>query len=280
MISYLVLFIFVLVIALMGAASYTDIRTREVPDFISYILIAGGFFMSIIISIDTYSISNLEFMPLAVLVLFGFAYLMYVLGQWGGGDVKLMLGLSMVFTSVNLYSNFSFIALFINMMIFGGLYGIVGTVVYGLIKIKRLIKFVKLYDIALVAVGVAAIIGVLLLVPPPFSFLFAFSVFLLVSMRYIYVVANNLMFIDVHVNKLTEGDWLADDVKDESGKVVVKHKPTGLEKEDIKKLKEHGIKTVLVKIGLPFVPGLLIGVLITLVFGNPLLQLIAFNVYL
>ncbi len=280
MISYLVGFIFAFTIAAMSFASYFDIKTREVPDFISYLLIAGGLSINAVISITSYSVSNLEFIPLSMLLLFGFSYTMYILGQWGGGDVKLMLGLAMVFTAAGFYSHLSFIALFINMLIFGGLYGIVGTVAYGVIKIKKLSKFLGLYDIPLVGAGAAVIVFSAFYLPTPLNFLIAFSAFLLVSMRYIYVVAQNLMFVNTDVNKLTEGDWLADDVKDESGKVVVKRRQTGLLAADIKELKEHGVNTVLVKIGLPFVPGLFLGVIITLFLGNPLFQLVALNIAL
>ena len=116
--------------------------------------------------------------------------------------------------------------------------------------------------------------------PLPVNYLAAFAAFMLVSMRYIYVVAENLMFVNVHVDKLTEGDWLVADAVDSSGKTIVDRKNTGLETSDIKKLKESNIKQVLVKIGLPFVPGLLIGTIITLVFWNPILQLITSNLIL
>lgn len=274
MISYLVSFISIFAIVMMSLASYFDIRTREVPDFISYVMIAGGLLINAAISVTSSTISNLIFLPLAVLLLFGFSYTMYTFGQWGGGDVKLMLGLSMIFTSLSLYSNFSFVALFINMLIFGGLYGIIGTVVYGAIKIKKLSKFLTAYDIPFVIAGASAIIVTVLFMPAPFNFLIAFSAFLLVSMRYIYVIAQNLMFMDTPVGKLTEGDWLADDIKDDSGRIIVRKRPTGLVMSDIRKLKEHKIKAVLVKVGLPFVPGLLFGVAITLLFGNPLLHLV------
>ena len=94
-------------------ASIKDFKNREVPDSISYILIFGGILLSLAYSISYSTISNLIHIPLSVLLLFGFSYFMYVLGQWGGGDVKLMLGLSFVFSSINLFSDKSFIALFI-----------------------------------------------------------------------------------------------------------------------------------------------------------------------
>ncbi len=280
MISYLILFISVFLVAMLSVASYSDIKTREVPDFISYMFICGGLLLSLMLAISNHSIENLEFMPLSAALLFGFSYLMYRLGQWAGGDVKLMLGLSFIFTSLSMSSSFSFINLFINILIFGGLYGLFGTIVFGLTKFQHMEKFLRLYDIGLV-VGAAVLIFLFIdFLPLPLNYLAAFAAFMLVSMRYIYVVAENLMFVNTHVDKLTEGDWLADDAIDPSGKTIVSRKNTGLEAGDIKKLKESGIKQVLVKIGLPFVPGLLIGTLVTLLFLNPILQLITSNLIL
>jgi len=129
--DYLV-FIFVLLVLLL--ASIEDFRDREVPDSISYILIGGAILLSFIYSISYNTISNLTYIPISVLLLFGFSYFMYRLGQWGGGDVKLMLGLSFVFTSLNLFSDKSFVALFINILLFGGIYGLIGTIFLGLMK--------------------------------------------------------------------------------------------------------------------------------------------------
>ncbi len=280
MLSYLVLFIFAFLIGTLSVASYFDARTREVPDFISYLLIIGGLLLNLFLSISTGSASSLEFLPLSVTVLFGFSYLMYVSGQWAGGDVKLMLGLAMLFTAIDLSNPFSFANLFFNILIFGGLYGLVGTIIFGIIKFKELRKFLYFYDIGILIGGVAIILLILYLLPVPVNYLAASAIALLVLMRYIYVVAENLMFVNVSINKLTEGDWLAHDVVDDNGKTIVTKRNTGLVQEDIDKLRKSTVKSVLVKMGMPFVPGILIGTIITLFFGNPLLHLFLSNVFI
>ena len=280
MLSYLVLFIFAFLIGTLSVASYFDARTREVPDFISYLLIIGGLLLNLFLSISTGSASSLEFLPLSVTVLFGFSYLMYVSGQWAGGDVKLMLGLAMLFTAIDLSNPFSFANLFFNILIFGGLYGLVGTIIFGIIKFKELRKSLYFYDIGILIGGVAIILLILYLLPVPVNYLAASAIALLVLMRYIYVVAENLMFVNVSINKLTEGDWLAHDVVDDNGKTIVTKRNTGLVQEDIDKLRKSTVKSVLVKMGMPFVPGILIGTIITLFFGNPLLHLFLSNVFI
>jgi Flp pilus assembly protein protease CpaA len=87
-----------LIIALIAlvVASITDLKTREVPDYISYGLMFTAFAISLI-----YSIINLEYSYI-LQSLMGFiigliiAYSMFYLGQWGGGDSKLIMGLGAI----------------------------------------------------------------------------------------------------------------------------------------------------------------------------------------
>ena len=274
MIYYVKLLIFVFVLAILAGASASDLKKREVPDFISYTLIIGGFMLTLAYAIVSGSLSPLIYMPLSVALLFGFSYTMYIIGQWAGGDVKLMLGLAMVFTAINPTANLSFIAAFINILIFGGVYGLLGALFIGIIHPKKMSKFIKKYDPVLIAGGAIAIVYSLLELPFPFDLLITLIAFLLVSMRYIYIVEQHLMFYKVEVGKLVEGDWLAGDVV-ENGKTVLKERKIGLIKEDIEKLKKEGVKHVTVKVGLPFIPGMFFGILITILFGNPLFSVFA-----
>ena len=265
--------IFIFVLLMLLIASIQDFRNREVPDSISYILMAGTLLLSFIYSLAYNTISNLIYIPISLLLLFGFSYFMYRLGQWGGGDVKLMLGLSFVFTSLNVFSDKSFIALFINILLFGGIYGLIGTILFGLVKINKLKKHFQRYDVPFFIASAAIIILSVLLVPFPINIFIAVGVFMIFSIRFVFLVANNLMYIQEKVSKLTEGDWLAESPKDSNGKKIVPERSTGLTNADIQKLKEKGIKEVIIKIGLPFVPGIFFAVIITVLLGNPFLQL-------
>lgn len=264
--------IFIFVVSLLVIASVSDFRKREVPDSVSYVLIAGSAFLVLVYSVENNTLSNLVYMPLSILLIAGFSYFMYRIGQWGGGDVKLLFGLSIVFTSLNLFSNESFIALFINILLFGGVYGLLGTISLGLIKIRKLEKYFKPYDIPFFISMLIAIVLSLVLIPLPLNLFVAIAAFMLFSMRFIFLVANNLMYVKEKVEKLTEGDWLAEFPKDKNGKGIIPERSTGLTPSDIEKLKSSKVKEVLVKLGLPFVPGILFAVVITIIFGNPLLQ--------
>lgn len=269
----LLIVIYGFIIFILSAASFFDFKSREVPDFISYVFIAGAVLLIVALSIYTGSIQTLEFIPLSVALLFGFAYLMYRLGQWGGGDVKLMLGLAFLFTSISIKSNLSFVNLFINVLLFGGAYGLLLIMVLGALRYREMKKQLKTYDYALFAVGAVAVVLIYLLFPYPFDVLLALMVLLLAMIRYIYLISERLMYRDVSVGRLTEGDWLAEDIIND-GKVVMRKANTGLTAGDIEKLKREGLKKVSVRIGLPFVPGILIGAAVTILFANPLIVLL------
>ena len=272
--SPLLIVIYGFIIFILSLASVFDIKSREVPDFISYVFLVGAILLILILAIYEDSLQVLEFIPLSFALLFGFAYLMYRLGQWGGGDAKLMLGFSFLFTNISLNSSLSFVNLFINMLLFGGFYGLFAILALGVIKHKEMKKRMKIYDYVLLVAGAIAIILVYFLIVYPLNILISLMVLLLVVIRYIYIVSMELMYKDIGVSKLTEGDWLADDViKD--GKIVIRRTNIGLTAEDINKLKSEEVKQVKVKIGLPFIPGILLGAIVTIFFLNPVLSLFA-----
>ncbi|MBE5728626.1 prepilin peptidase [Candidatus Parvarchaeota archaeon] len=272
--SPLLIVIYGFIIFILSLASAFDIKSREVPDFISYVFLVGAILLILILAIYEDSLQVLEFIPLSFALLFGFAYLMYRLGQWGGGDAKLMLGFSFLFTNISLNSSLSFVNLFINMLLFGGFYGLFAILALGVIKHKEMKQRMKIYDYVLLVAGAIAIILVYFLIVYPLNILLSLMVLLLVVIRYIYIVSMELMYRDISVSKLTEGDWLADDViKD--GKIVIRRTNIGLTAEDINKLKSEEVKQVRVKIGLPFIPGILLGAIVTIFFLNPVLSLFA-----
>ncbi len=268
----LLMIIYGFVILILSLASAFDIKSREVPDFVSYVFLVGAVLLICILSIYEGSLQVLEFIPLSFALLFGFAYLMYRLGQWGGGDAKLMLGFSFLFTNISLSSSLSFINLFINILLFGGFYGLFAILVLGLIKHRELKKHMKVYDYIILFAGAIVIVLVYLLLVFPLNILLSLMALLLVVIRYIYIISMELMYKDISVNKLTEGDWLADNVIKE-GRIIIKRTNTGLTEEDIDKLKKEGIKEVKIKIGLPFIPGILLGAVVTIFFLNPILSI-------
>lgn len=75
-------------------ASFTDIKERIVPDPLSYSLIALGIIYAIFLS---FFLSNFSFLinaAISCIAAFVFGYILWKIGLWGGGDVKLITGIA------------------------------------------------------------------------------------------------------------------------------------------------------------------------------------------
>jgi hypothetical protein len=79
------------------------------------------------------------------------------------------------------------------------------------------------------------------------------------------------MYKRITPDKLTEGDWIANNIKID-GKYISGPKDLGIEKKQINQLidlwKKGKIKKVLIKEGMPFIPSFFIAFIITLIYGN------------
>ena len=77
-------------------------------------------------------------------------------------------------------------------------------------------------------------------------------------------IENISMYKKKLIKNLKPGDWLASNIIDEKGNSIIKKTAEGLTEKDIEKLKQHNIKTVTIKEGIPFIPPFLIGTILTL----------------
>src|SRR5438445_118754 len=78
-------------------ASITDLKTTEIPDKIPYAMIAIAiiFFSAESILTSNYLLIGKSFF--VGLSFLGFGFLMYYLGQWGGGDAKILSAIGFLF---------------------------------------------------------------------------------------------------------------------------------------------------------------------------------------
>ena len=78
-------------------------------------------------------------------------------------------------------------------------------------------------------------------------------------------VIEKLHFVKkIKIFELTEGDWLAKDVM-VNNKMILSKKIPELEKKHIETLKKNNIHEVWVRIGIPFVPAILITFILTII---------------
>jgi hypothetical protein len=208
---------------------------------------------------------------------------MYYAGQWGGGDSKTLMGVGILIGAQPTLLVFQvLLVFFINIVMIGSAYGLLYSFVLAALHSRefarefrkhisgwRTLKYIC-YALAVVFV-IASFFMRELLPKLLLIMLSAFSICLFYIWIFIKSLEKAVMIKRVPVEKLTEGDWIVNEVRID-GKYICGPKDLGIEKEQIElllRLKKRGkISTVIVKEGIPFVPGFLLAFIATLVFGN------------
>ncbi|MAE43296.1 hypothetical protein CMO93_05975 [Candidatus Woesearchaeota archaeon] len=265
--------------------SYTDLRTREVPDWLNFGLIGTGFGINLLFSIIYWKLNFITYSVIGFGIFLVIAYIMFYAGQWGGGDSKMLMGLGALI-GVNIFAiKFSFLASFlINALLVGALYGILWSIFLIFKNKKKFFKSLKKYVSNKKTIKIKKIIFILFIILILIAILvqdfFVRLIFLyiaLISIITFYLwliikaVENSCMLKYVLPSQLTEGDWIAKDIKFK-GKYITGPKDLGIEKKQINKLislyKKKKVNKILIKEGIPFVPSFFIAYVVTLVFGN------------
>ncbi len=274
----------IIIIAALFIATITDLKTREVPNWLSYSLIFIGLGVRGIYSLVYSDMTFFVYGAAGFIVFLLLAYALFYTGQWGGGDSKLLMGMGALI-GLEFSKDAFLISFLINILLVGAVYAIIFSVILALLNPKKIINsFKKISSQRNVFIARR---GVLLLV----LFLVIVSWFFELSMRIMLLSLAGLTFVMFFiwlfvksvemscmikmapVSKLTEGDWVVKDVM-HKGKRVAGPKDLGISLKQIQKLKRLKIKKVLIKQGIPFVPSFLIGFILTLIYGNLFLLLI------
>ncbi|NQV91685.1 prepilin peptidase [Candidatus Woesearchaeota archaeon] len=260
-------------LTILSISSYTDLKTREVPDILSYSLIFIALGLRVLFSFvlgKEIIISGL----LGLFVGFLIAAAFYYTHQWGGADSKLLMGMGAVIgipLALNLQTLYFFIFL-LALLFIGAFYGLI-WMAYLAIKNKE--KFWKKYKSNVHEYGrmhLALWIATILFIAISFKlrFLLIISIFpILLFYVFVFVTTIEQSFFTkwISVKKLTEGDWLIGDVI-VHGKTIMEKKTIELEDlEQLRKLYNQGkLKTVKIREGIPFVPSFLLAYIVFLVF--------------
>ncbi len=277
------------------AGSITDIRAREVPDWLNYAAAVAGIGMAAIYSAVTLSWWPLIYSAAGLIIFLAIAFIMFYTGQWGGGDSKLLIALGALMGfefSINPFFvgiSQPLISFWVNLLVSGVVYAFAWSVFLAARNLSGFamhfsqqaaeLKRFRLTIISAAAISLAffliakdagsrtAVIGAAAAI--------AAGGFLLVFTK---AVEKSSMLKLVDPEKLTEGDWIAKNVY--SGKkYICGPKDLGIEKRQIRellKLKRQGkITKILIKEGIPFVPSFLIAFILTLKVGNVLILFLA-----
>lgn len=108
---------FLIALAALGLASIFDLKYREVPAFVTYSLLAAGLALH---AAESYTLASADsfLTSLFMLVLcFSFAYLLYKVGFWAGGDVKLFTALGAMVPTYGAFTFFPFWVLLLSFFV-------------------------------------------------------------------------------------------------------------------------------------------------------------------
>ncbi len=259
-------------------ASYTDIRTREVPDLLNYGLVFIAIAARTLFALANNDTSIFVEGFLGGLLAFAIGALMYYTGQWGGGDTKLLAGLG-ILIGLPWKFEMGFLSIFLVSIFFAGAaYALVLSIIAAIRNRKNFGKEAAIISGKLKRMKIALIMFIFIVVVSMFFvndvqvkiLLFSLAIISVMTL-YVYIFIKSVekvaMLKMYSVSKLTEGDWIAKEVY-VGKKLICGPKDLGISAEKILLLKKHKIKSVLVKEGIPFVPSFFIAFLLTYFLGN------------
>lgn len=267
---------FVLVVLMVG--SYTDLKKREVPDWVSHGLIYLGFGVNLILALIFKHIMFLVMSIAGFLLCFGLGYAMYQLGQWGGGDAKIIMGVGAMMGVWWSPDQLVLVTFLINSLLVGAVYGIAWSIG---VAIKHRKVFVTAYKkflrgktiirvrlLLYVVIIAGLLIGYLGIPSYRTHLFFLLSLLFLLTHFWIFikVVEQSCMIQNVPLGKVTVGDWIVEDVF-VKGKRITGPRDLGITEKQLSQLKTFKVKRVKVKYGIPFVPSFLLAFVSALWFG-------------
>jgi Flp pilus assembly protein protease CpaA len=271
---------------LLAIGTYSDIRWREVPDWSNYAGVAVGLGTRLMASI---ALSDWHYI-IAGLLGFGaaaiFSLVMFRLGQWGGGDSKILMALGALL-GLELSFSSNGIAFITNTLIGGAVYGVLWTLGIAAFNFRRFsATFMQLAKqghagiVFVIALGLGLTVSASTFMLPLGSGFFFIGMTipaLFVIALVIKAVEDGCMLKKVRPAKLTEGDWIAKDIR-VRGKKFAGPDDLGISLWKIKRLKDlakhHIVRYVTVKEGMPFVPSFALGFVLMLSVGNVMLWML------
>ncbi len=277
------LFFGILTVAVLIIGSYADLKTREVPDWLNYGLIASAIGARVIWSASYSDWSYIVEGGLGLAAGVALAYAMFYAGQWGGGDAKMMMGLGAII-GLPFQADSFLLGFVLNILLVGAVYALGWSIALVARNRKDFAKELKrmlgrrniIRARKMIIVSAAALLVVALFAGDSAMRLMLFSLVLLYAAAFylwvfVRVIEKSCMLKRVPPEKLTEGDWIAKDIV-VGGKRITGPKDLGVSREQIKELKklkkQKKIDRVLIKEGIPFVPSFLIAFIVTWLWGN------------
>jgi len=251
-------------------ATIQDLRKREIANWLNFSLIifaiAFRFFYSFLEAGDF----NFFYQGLiGFAIFFALGNIFYYGKMFAGGDSKLMYALGPILPIYGaLFLNLKFFLYFIILfLVIGSLYGIIFSLVIGIRNRKKVVKeFKKQLKKNRILFYLLILLAIVLLGLGFLNILFFYVGIFIFILDYLIIYAKSIdegcMIRKLKASKLTEGDWLYENIK--IGKKVIKATWNGLGKKDIVLIKKHK-KEVLIRYGIQFGPVFLISFVVMII---------------
>ena len=248
--------------------SLEDIRIREVPDLLSFSLLGIGLILGLERSLATTSFLPFTLSVVTAALAFSIGAALYYLGQWGGGDAKLLAGVASFFTPSK------FLAYFFYVLVMGSVFGLLWTVWlvvkdYEVVSSKASLLKHKYVVLIVLLTGAVTTTTLFVLGKDEVAALVGLATFVVLSTGALYALKkaeNTLLFDNKPVSTLVPGDWLAHSVSVDG--TLIENKGQGLTEKEVSLLKTSEFETVRVKDGLPFVPSFLLAYGVYIALGS------------
>lgn len=285
--------VFWLAAAFLAVASYFDLRTGEIPEKISRSFIV---LMLAIAAFMTFFSLQATYLLYSAAIGVGFflvGYLMFYLGEWGGGDVKILAGIGCCLGILSALGRFDggasifpfYVDYFINFALAATPYVMAYTFALGLLKPAVFQEFSKnmtgkisilliiasfLPAVVSMALGMFKLALIYLLVP-----------LLVVLTFYLKAVEDIALQKTVPTRELRAEDILASDLVVDGKRIASKRDAGGLTEkqvEEILSLSTQGKipQEIKIKWGIRFIPVFFLAFLITYLVGGALQLLVAY----
>ncbi len=267
--------IFLIILALIWliAATVCDIKKREVPNWLNFSLLLFALAYRAFYSVFLWNACPLLFGLLGAGIFFVLANLFYYSRVFAGGDAKLLISLGAVIPIADTLKNNLILLLgFILLLLFvGAVYGLLSSLILIFRNKKKFSKeFVKLFKKFKKMFIFSVVLALIILLSAVFLDYLILTILgiLIFIYPYLFIYAKAIeetcMIKKVSVDELAEGDWLYKELKIKGKKI--KPKWEGLDNKDIKLLKkEYKSRKILIKQGIAFVPVFLIAYLVFLI---------------
>ncbi|MBS3091344.1 prepilin peptidase [Candidatus Pacearchaeota archaeon] len=268
--EYYFLFALVLVYALFAVVQ--DLKKKEVANWLNLSLIAFALAYRALYSLYIKDMNFFVFGLVGLIVFYIVGSIFYYSKAFGGGDVKLLAGVGVILPFKS-YSGVLFVLLEFLIILF--FIGAVYTLIYSIVlafKNRKIFKkefsllFKRYWRFLLIIATFAILLGFFIGVFNSGGLGVGVAVFfVLISILYVYLKAlDKGMIIKIKPDKLTEGDWILQDIK--LNGYIVKNTVHGLTLKDIQMLRKAK-KEVYVKTGIPFVPAVFFALLVMVFFS-------------